>query len=108
MECEFVFEYIVCSPDLTHHVYYCLHSIHHHLHTSSYYFNISKTILLTSTLVNISLAAIGNDVNGEATADEFGMSVPQSDDGRVLADGVWLNMMSHSVSGDPALFAGEE
>jgi hypothetical protein len=54
------------------------------------------------------LAAIGNDVNGEATADEFGMSVPQSDDGRVLADGVWLNMMSHSVSGDPALFAGEE
>ena len=108
MECEFVFEYIVCSPDLTHHVYYCLHSIHHHLHTSSYYFNISKTILLTSTQVDIWLAAIDNDVNGEATADEFGMSVPQSDDDSVLADRVWLNMMSRSVSGDPSLFAGEE
>jgi hypothetical protein len=54
------------------------------------------------------LAAIDNDVNGEATADEFGMSVPQSDDDLVLADRVWLNMMSRSVSGDPSLFAGEE
>ncbi len=34
----------------------------------------------------------GNDIiNGEATGDEFGISVPQSDDGRDLTDGVWLN-----------------
>ena len=40
----------------------------------------------------------GKDVNGEATGEEFGMSAPQSDDGRVLADRVWLNMMSRRVS----------
>ncbi len=46
---------------------------------------------LRTTSKNFQLSG-GNDIiNGEATGDEFGISVPQSDDGRDLMDGVWLN-----------------